>query len=154
MPVTGKIWDRFYGQEKPVDEEYQSLVSLASSLANSLFETFCCQSKNLLKSPTDKFEIPRTSSQEYGWCHGDATAFNRYGSQNQLVLKFTQSKNPRNDSRVNFFTKHGELSRYMYQYWKINTDAPASEMNVKRKVINCHKLGKLRETPRTPRNTK
>ena len=57
----------------------------------------------------------------------------------------------RSDNRVDFFTKHGELSKYMYQFWKINTDAPASEMNVKRKVINCHKLGKWAATPRTPR---
>ena len=58
--MADKIWDRYYGLEKPFDSDYAAT-------------TF-----RLSQAPMDRFELPNTSSQEIGWFSKVPVSDNRH----------------------------------------------------------------------------
>ena len=137
VPITGKILDRDYGVPKEIDEECKNLVYQLSFQIilmtwinlSRLTDSWWSPWKSLpcLKLPVKKLV---GSANVLLWLMGKIMILSLYAKT--IVLY-------RTDDRVNFPTKHGELSLYMSQYWKTNTDAPASSMNVRRKHFPCHR---------------
>ena len=111
--VAGKLLDRQHGMAAPEDEEFSALTGA------------------LRAAPRDRFPVPLTASMEVGWCAMQNTAVQDRSGMEEFGLRCYEY---RWDPRVSFPRRRGELSGYQERYWSVTSDAPAANMNVRRKV--------------------
>jgi hypothetical protein len=75
LHLEGKIFDRSYGGEPPVDKEFSSMVIIQTSIYFKNYKNVLqtsilfldLQQEERSRLPFDLHDLPMTSSQEYGW---------------------------------------------------------------------------------------